>query len=159
MSIRSINEINLNNANSNIIIINDNGVISNDNKLYISYIKNLIDEDKYNILNVDGEFLYKDKFDLNIFTNYNLNDNNIDTSDDNYMIEKYLGVLNFKINDDLYELIMKSRYSSFNDDNFINLLFESYYNLPDKLFLDNYSNDGVFVYNNIACVYGEKWKF
>ncbi|MCQ2978707.1 MAG: hypothetical protein MJ245_02815 [Clostridia bacterium] len=158
MSIRSINEINLNNANSNIIIINDNGVISNDNKLYISYIKNLIDDDKYNILNVDGEFLYKDKFDLNIFTNYNLNDNNINASDDNYMIEKYLGVLNFKINDDIYELIMKSRYSSFNDDNFINLLFESYYNLPDKLFLDNYNNDGEetndtkIVYNKVKSI-------
>ena len=142
MSINNSSEININNLNNNIIILNDNGVISNDNKMYAEYVTSMINEDKYNILNVNGEFLYKDKFDTNIFSKLN----------DDFQIEKYLGILSLYINESIYNVILKSRFTSIENENFINMLFESYYDLNNKVIQEGLLFDEDEEMNDISLI-------
>lgn len=124
MSMLEGTEININSGHSNIVILSDNGVISKENSSYANYITDKINDDNYNIINCDGEFLYKNKFDLNIFSNIN----------DDYYLGKYLGIFSLYIDERVHNLLLKTRFTSLYNENFLNMLFESYYGFSGKLF-------------------------
>lgn len=122
----NIKDININNHDHNIIIINDNDVVSISNISLIEHMMQMINDDKFNIRNLNGEFLYKDKFDQNIFVKTN----------DGYISKKYIGVLSIKKDDFLNNLLIKSRFDNNGDENFTNMLIETCYNMLNPLFVD-----------------------
>lgn len=122
----NINEININNSNNNIIIINDNGVISSSNSSYAKKIQDMINDDNYNIVNIDGHFMYKDKYNSNIFNNEN----------DTYYSKNVAGLFSFNENDINTNVLIKSRFNTINNEYFTNALLESYYDANGKLIDD-----------------------